>query len=213
MKNVFIFFVLVSYFTDFFAQKNQYPFEKWSAAEIEKANTAKNETYLNEICKQVIFYTNLVRINPQLFADTYVKKYIDSLQLKKTEFITSLFADLKKQKSLALLLPDKKLSQIAQAFAEESGKAGKTGHGNFTTRLKGFNTAGENCSYGKETALDIVIDLLIDEGVPSLGHRENILSADYGIIGVGFSSHKKYGVCCVMDFAGKPVAEQNSKKK
>lgn len=201
MKKIIFFSLIVVLASKIDAQNSKYPFNKWNNTDIEKANTAKNDKYMSEICKQVVFYTNLVRIHPQLFAETYLQQYVDSLELQKSEYVISLFKDLKKQKPLLPLVPDEKLTKIAQAFAEESGKAGKTGHANFAKRLQGYGAAGENCSYGKETALEIVIDLLIDEDVPSLGHRVNILSADYGIIGVGFSTHKKYGVCCVMDFA------------
>jgi len=59
---------------------------------------------------------------------------------------------------------------------------------------------GENCSYGFETAIDIVLSLLIDEGVKNKGHRQNILSEDFNSIGVAIRPHITYRVNCVMDF-------------
>ena len=42
----------------------------------------------------------------------------------------------------------------------------------------------ECCSYGMHSAKDIVMQLLIDHDVPSLGHRENCLNNEYSKIGV-----------------------------
>lgn len=36
---------------------------------------------------------------------------------------------------------------------------------------------GENLDFGNWSAVEIVIALLVDDGVPSRGHRANILSA------------------------------------
>ncbi|MCZ6692800.1 MAG: CAP domain-containing protein, partial [Bacteroidetes bacterium] len=63
-------------------------------------------------------------------------------------------------------------------------------------------TIGENCAYGLYSPLDIVMGLLIDEGVSDLGHRKNILNPDYKVIGVAIRPHKSYGTNCVQDFAG-----------
>jgi uncharacterized protein YkwD len=48
----------------------------------------------------------------------------------------------------------------------------------------------------------VVIGLLVDDGVPSRGHRHNILSADARFAGVGCGHHTEYGTMCVIDFAG-----------
>jgi uncharacterized protein YkwD len=47
-----------------------------------------------------------------------------------------------------------------------------------------------------------VVRLLIDENVPSRGHRENILNAEFRFVGVGVRPHATYGTVCVQDFAG-----------
>ena len=49
--------------------------------------------------------------------------------------------------------------------------------------------AAENISYGKETALGIVLQLLIDDGVASRGHRKNLFGESLGTVGVACDTH------------------------
>lgn len=98
------------------------------------------------------------------------------------------------------------LYPITKAFAKDMGKHGKMGHTNskrqsFGNRTSSFGYLGENCSYGYNKALDIVFQLMLDEGVPSLGHRKNILNLNYHIIVVSIHKHKKWDWNCVVDFA------------
>lgn len=64
------------------------------------------------------------------------------------------------------------------------------------------STCGENISYGASTAEDIVVQLLIDDGVPSRGHRDNILNRKFREAGVGFGQHRQMRHVCTIDFAG-----------
>lgn len=179
----------------------------WSAEQLEQANTAKEVKYLTDKEKAVIFYTNLIRIDPQLFKNTYLKNYLDSTGMSKNNsYLKSLIKTLEKTESRKVLAPSKSLYTIAKAHAIDFGKSGKTGHGNFDKRFdKYFDNCNciiaENCDYGNSEALDIVISLLIDEGVSNLGHRKNILNATYTNIGVSINPHKKYRQSCVMDFS------------
>ena len=51
---------------------------------------------------------------------------------------------------------------------------------------------------GEMEPLEIVLSLLIDEGVPSLGHRK-ILLGNYSQIGLSIKPHKKYETNTVID--------------
>ena len=64
---------------------------------------------------------------------------------------------------------------------------------------KKWHFNGECCDYGHNNALDIIMSLLIDEGISSLGHR-NICLSSYSKIGVAIQPHKLYGYNAVMDF-------------
>jgi uncharacterized protein YkwD len=92
------------------------------------------------------------------------------------------------------------------------GPVGGTGHtdkngGSMSSRIEDQGnwgrTIGENLSYsGNTSGRSHVIQLLVDEGVPSLGHRYNIFKADFKTAGVGFGVHKNYGLMTCTDFAG-----------
>lgn len=199
--------ILLTVFSSFTGGKpKKYPFEKWTKEELEKANSAKDANYLSAEEKQVIFYTNLARINPKLFGLTYAQKYIDSTGLRG-KYCSSLLNALKNTDAVGALQADSLLTQTAAEHAEATGKRGATGHSGKNKRfneVKGqFNLWGENCSYGKELALDIVMQLLIDNDVPDLGHRKNILNKNFTHIGTAIRDHKKYKWNCVQNFGGK----------
>jgi uncharacterized protein YkwD len=60
----------------------------------------------------------------------------------------------------------------------------------------------ENISYGKSSARDVVLALIIDDGQPARKHRKNIFNPNYNVAGAAFGSHARFGVMCSMDFAG-----------
>ena len=195
----FIFIILSS-----FLVKGQ---NTWSDAMLEKAKTASNANYLSPKEKEVIYYLNLVRMNPSLFGKTYLKDYLETEQLN-SRYTKSLIKTLKSAKPAPLLTPTKDLHQFAKKHALKYGKRGKTGHGNFTTRTKNIkekygSAIAENCDYGNDSPLAIVMSLLIDEENPSYGHRKNILNPNYYFVGTSIQAHKKYTWNCVMDFGGK----------
>jgi len=208
MKSTFFISIAIVIFQSWYsvAQPTQtvYPFEKWKPAEYSAANTAKDAAYLTQAEKNVIFYINLVRINSKLFAQTYAQKFIDSTGMKKTIYVTSLMNTLKTQQSLKPLTTSKELSDIAKPYAIQMGKDGTIGHKDsekrFAVLKSGYQSRGENCDYGSNDALAIVMSMLIDDGVSSYGHRENILDKEYNLIGVSIQLHKKYKYTCVMDF-------------
>jgi uncharacterized protein YkwD len=61
---------------------------------------------------------------------------------------------------------------------------------------------GENISYGKATARDVVLALIIDDGLPARKHRNNIFNPNFNFAGAAFGRHVRFGTVCSMDFAG-----------
>ena len=59
--------------------------------------------------------------------------------------------------------------------------------------------------YGENPARDVVIQLLVDDGVPDRGHRNNILDGNWGVEGVACGPHRDYRQICVMNYAVKYV--------
>ena len=61
---------------------------------------------------------------------------------------------------------------------------------------------GENLSYGKSSARDVVLALIIDDGLPARKHRQNIFNPNYTVAGAAFGPHARFRTVCSMDFAG-----------
>ncbi len=181
---------------------------QWDEAMFNKCNTAKEIGYLSLEEKSVIFYLNLVRVNPKLFAQTYLKNYLDTAPINQTEYLKSLQKELNTLKPMDLLKPQFDLYEVAKKHATEMGVQGKTGHislsgKNFESRAeelsKRYKKLMENCQYGYADGLSIVIDLLIDEDIPELGHRKSLLNKDVKYIGTSIKKHKTYQYNCVIE--------------
>ena len=174
--------------------------QNWTSTQIEKANTAKNITYLTNVEKECILYINLCRLYPKDFLKYEVinyygtEKYGDYVQY--STYRKSLIQQLNSMTPVNALYFDSEAYKNAKCFAIEQGKAGTTGH----TRIncKDGNYA-ECCSYGMDTAKDIVLQLLIDHDVPSLGHRINCLNKAYTKVGVSVQKHINTDICAVID--------------
>lgn len=169
--------------TTLFAQKIT-PFETWSDNDLSIANSAKNNKELSFQEKKVIFYINLARINGRLFAETYLKDYMDDVKIPKNKYYKSLVKTLKEQPRLPILTTDVDLFNEAVKHAKEMGKSGRKGHrsGDFESfgeRMaplqKKFKKVKESNQYGFPDALSIVVDLLIDDEQESLRHRKMLL--------------------------------------
>lgn len=190
---------------------NGYHFLAWTAEEIAAANTAADIDYLSPQEKQVILVVNLVRMNPVKFDTTFVEKYLQSHE--NDSYTKSLRKDLQKLQPVTALQVHKKLYESASNHANALGKSGKTGHNSpngasmdarFEHFLKGlkYSMYAENIHYAEgRTPVEIVMDLLIDTGIESVGHRKNIFDKDARFIGVAMRPHKVYGTCTVQDFA------------
>ncbi|MEP7014233.1 MAG: CAP domain-containing protein [Verrucomicrobiota bacterium] len=61
---------------------------------------------------------------------------------------------------------------------------------------------GENISYGKTTAREVVLTLIIDDGLRSRKHRKNIFNSKFNYAGAASGPHAQYRTVCSIDFAG-----------
>lgn len=189
---------------------NQWPTDQVKRAR-DKANT---HSLCSQREKDVIFYCNLVRINGPLFEKTILKEFLASDKFNvDTSYSNSLIKELINLPidKLPLFSYDEILFKVSKKFAVTGGKKGILGHDGFDERLepvsKNHYCVAENCSYGLEDAFDAFILLLIDEGVPSLGHRKNILKPDFVYASAAFAPHKTYRVNLVMNFACEVMKE------
>ncbi len=188
-------------------------FPGWDAAVIEKANTASGAKYLSEDERMVIFFANLVRADGPLFARTVLSEYMSLKDIEQNEYTRTLVSDLQEIKDLPMLMPERDLYEESREYAIWSGKKGYEGHRKFKSRfaplLKKYNEVGENIYYGPYTPFEIIAQLLIDEGVPDLGHRKNLLNPRFNSVGVAIKPHKEYEYNCVMGFGLIPRTYQD----
>ena len=178
--------------------------------ELAKANNAV--TFMTDQEKDVVFYTNLVRMEPQVFLERIVKPYVASMGLKRSYYLKTLYTDLKKASPVSALQMKLDLYTISYKHQMDIGKKGLTGHTGskgktFRKRVKPlmitYSAIGENVALGYTSPIENVLELLIDDGVTNLGHRITMLSDKYNSVGVALGFHKTYKTGCVMDFGMK----------
>jgi len=183
-----------------------------------------DSTFALPIELEIVVELNLARTQPAAYIEI-LKEYrgfIKGNYLERPGEITVVLnegvkavdqaiAFLQKQKPIPPLALSKGLSLAARDHARDQGKTGQTGHtgsdkSTMGQRIERYgqwqSTAGENIAYGGETARDMVIQLIVDDGVPSRGHRANIFNASFMVVGVAFGTHPGYRTLCVQDFAG-----------
>ena len=176
---------------------------QWSDSKYEDCNTAKNNNYLNKEEKKVIWTINMIRFNPQLFLNTVLLNpkcdYYEKPE-KRNSYYKSLIQTLKLMKPIKLeLLPDSLAFVSARCHAYHSGIIGYVGHErNSNECKKDFNA--ECCDYGNSGAVNILMNLLIDDGIVTLGHRNVCLSNQYTSLGISIQPHHTYEYNAVLDF-------------
>jgi uncharacterized protein YkwD len=182
--------------------------DQWDPEVVNRLFTSRDHPGMDEEEQKVVLFMNMARQDGQRFADTFLDAYVEENQVEKSSYLRSLYRELKGTKGLVPLMPEEDLAGVARGHATRSGKSGHVGHRDMKkrfARLEGnpYFAWGENCSYGYADAISIVITLLIDEDVPGMGHRKNILNPDYNSVGVAIRPHKSYRVNCVIDFGKK----------
>lgn len=166
--------------------------QTWTAEELAAANTFESVTVLSAVEKETMLYLNLARMYPAKYAK------IELVNEDKTSGnYKSLIKTLNAMLPVSALTFDKKAFESATCFAKEQGATTEIGHVRKNCKSYFF---GECCSYGMSTGKNIIAQLLIDEGVESLGHRKISLSSGYSSVGIAFNTHKGYRFCCVLDF-------------
>lgn len=84
----------------------------------------------------------------------------------------------------------------------DTGPTGVTGHtgtdgSSFSDRCSKYvelqGMSGENIAYGEKSAKEVVIQLLIDDGVSSRGHRANLLNPEFKKMSSFTGEHQLYG--------------------
>ena len=195
----------------------------WNIAVLD---TAANADYLTDIEKDVILEMNKVRTDPKKYVELYIQprlRYFNGRNYSVPGQITVVTQEgvaavnacitaLNRANSAGVLMPERGLSLAAKDHVADQSRTGQTGHNGSDrstpeTRMKRYGafrgswTYGENIAYGENTGRDIVCGLLIDDGVPSRGHRDNIMNRAFTQAGVGYGTHTQYRTSCTITYA------------
>ena len=192
--------------------------------DIESLDTARKASYLNDVEKDIVLELNKVRTNPSAYARVYMetrrRNYNGRLYLRpgQTDLRTKegrpaleeCIRVLRNTEALTALRPSPGLSRAASDHVKDTGPRGMIGHKGIDRSTVGTRVSrygkwsgyiAENISYGPNRAREIVIQLLVDDGVSSRGHRKNILENQFAYVGIAVGPHRTFTTMCVMDFA------------
>mmetsp|Transcript_31833 Transcript_31833/g.74382 ORF Transcript_31833/g.74382 Transcript_31833/m.74382 type:complete len:442 (+) Transcript_31833:83-1408(+) len=107
--------------------------------------------------------------------------------------------------------PEKGLSLAAEDHVADIGVTGTASHNSSdgtqamdrVKRYGTFSSFGECLWYGTEAAdaRTMILDLIVDDGVPTRGHRKGVLSSVYDTVGVAYGSHTTFGRVTALEFA------------
>ena len=223
-----LFLILIPLFTPAVSTKQSGTEYSWSKEELRMANTAGDANYLKGEEKDMVIYMNLVRMDGEKFFNTYFQEYVEKhnkqmsqysnfkeLRILRTDkYYKSLENDLKNVKDLPQLWPDEAMSWVSEQHAKDMNKKNYATHNSLDGRtvkdrigkMYPKKACGENLAFGYSTGLANICMLLLDRGVPDLGHRRLIITDDYkfNFIGVSIQPHKGYKYCSVTDFVALP---------
>ncbi|MEO6539485.1 MAG: CAP domain-containing protein [Ferruginibacter sp.] len=118
--------------------------------------------------------------------------------------LTTLIADLKKLKKLSILIPDSGIYRAAKKHAADqqlhdwklmhTGSDGSDPWDRITLFSPSMSFGNENIGgrygYASSTPRDMVLQLLIDSGIPGYGHRYNLLDPQWTHVGCSIEKFK-----------------------
>jgi hypothetical protein len=175
------------------------------------------------LAREVAEETNLLRRDPPSYArnlDVLLPRF-DGLVLERpgrpflrteegSPAVQEAIAALRAARPLMALQWSPGLARAASDHVRDQGPVGGTEHrgtddSDPAQRMERYGQWGgavaENIAYGENPAREVVVQLLIDDGVPSRGHRDALLDPGWGLSGVACGRHRDYGQMCVMDYA------------
>lgn len=187
-------------------------------------NSTSRPDYLSPLEKELLDEMNLARTEPQkyaVFVEEYKRLYEGKRLLRPgrkplvtfdgVEAVDEAIGFLRAAKALPPFEISKGICQAARDHANDLGLKGIMGHkgsdGSLpNARLDRYgrweSTIGETILYEVSTAREMVIALIIDDGVPTRGHRNNIFNPDYRIAGLSISAPATTAARGVIDYTG-----------
>ena len=184
--------------------------------------TSKQLIY-EELEKEIFQLHNKLRQDPQNFIPK-LKEYFkyfrnkiyhppgeDPIQTYEgSEALEDAIQFLKTQKPVNPLEYNEYISAACKDHSSDIGEKGYTSHEgrdtkNISERLEKYcewdGACSESIDLGFKSAENIIINLLIDDGVKDRYQRLNIFNPKFKYIGLAVSAHREYGICVVIGYA------------
>lgn len=195
---------------------------------------AQAAAFLSPTEQAVVDELNLLRANPPEYAQKYLmplRSYYHGNVVEEpgeprrgsaegisalNEAIDALLAT----PSMGAVQASRGMSRAARDHVQEQGAAGGKSHisadgSDSAARMNKYGlwvgSAGEVIAFATDAPRQIIIQLVVDDGVPSRGHRNNLLSPEFKYAGVSIGYHKLLGSMCVIDLAGGYLSDDADK--
>lgn len=118
-------------------------------------------------------------------------------------------AFLERQTPLPGLADNRLVARAAAGHAADQAATGATGHdgrdgSSAADRMRRhgrWSATGEAIAYGPGRAEDVILQLIVDDGVPDRGHRRILFNPAYTLVGAACAPHPQWRTVCVLDFA------------
>ncbi len=190
--------------------------------EIVVPSQSEENLTLSALEQEIIAQMNLARTNPAAYADWLeeMRQYYKDTLLRipgrtivlTKEGVSALdeaVTVLRQTEPLLPLTTFNGMSMAAQDLVKEGSDTNEEMASNRTKvseaiALYGIASGkqGENISYGGSSAQDIVMLMVIGDGITNRIHRQNILEPRYNATGVACDIHPVFGNLCAVTYAG-----------
>ena len=180
----------------------------------------------NTLEQQVLAEINRARTDPQKYAaylestipfyqDKMFKRPEDVTTLRTREGVPAVREAIKVLRELHPMPPlqmsagmthgarDHVLDAGTRGSLQHEGSDGSMAWDRVNRYGKWSGRISENMSFGPETGRDVVSALIVDDGVPSRGHRKNLFDPEVRLVGLACGTHKTYRRMCDVVHASK----------
>ena len=179
--------------------------------EVETVSRADIVAELNAARTDPQAYARKARTLRALFNGDRIERpgEIDLLTREGPAAVDEAIAFLEGQAPLPSLREAPGLTRAAADHVSEQGRTGAVAHvgedgsspADRMRRQGRWTATGEAIAYGPERAEDVILQLIVDDGVPDRGHRRILFSPAYTLVGVACAPHPVWRTACVLDFA------------
>jgi len=149
--------------------------------------------------RDLIYFLNYVRQYPRLFAEKAVKPYLAAYPEFRPVYGESLLTLLQQGTLAGFIFPNNKIVGLARRHAIDVSTHDLMSHisSDGTGMQDRFARAGLFCGsecinmLSKGSAVEVLLSLLVDYQVESLGHRKSLLADKMKSVGVGMRGSQK----------------------